>query len=206
MATNIFVQERAPLPNGDRLVEIFAVIEQGRSRADYSELTATPAEGGRASRTYVTGKVSANDRARVADVKRHVRQIVNQIAEGVPYDVTRQESEAELPRHDGNVSRGGKNARWLRYDDAYDAVTEHRLAGTFAWFGHPYGSFEHEACSHPIGFDGPLTVTRHLEVEGLPGLYLAGPGNFVRPGAANPALTILAMSRFLAATISAAYQ
>ncbi|MGF6881449.1 hypothetical protein ABIA39_002139 [Nocardia sp. GAS34] len=186
--SNIFVQERAPLPNGDRFVEIFAVIEQGRGRVDYSELTATPGKGGHAPRTYVTGKLSTDDRARVTEVKRQIRRIIDQIAEGVPEDVTRRESEDAL----------------LKYDDAYSAVTEQRLAGTFAWFGHPYGSFEHEACSHPIGFDGPLTVTRHLEVEGMPGLYLAGPGNFVRPGAANPALTILAMSRFLADTISTA--
>ncbi|EMF57032.1 MULTISPECIES: hypothetical protein [Streptomyces] len=35
------------------------------------------------------------------------------------------------------------------------------------------------------------------QVEGLPGVHLAGPGNFSRAGAANPALTIIAMSRWL---------
>jgi hypothetical protein len=190
LAANIFVQERAPLYNNDRLVELFAVIEQGTGRADYSELRAAPAISGHAPRTSVTGRVSTSDRTRLIQVKRHLREIVNQMAEGVLDEVK---------------NEGQSSARYLKYDDAYHALTEQQLTGTFAWFDLPYGSFEHEACSHPIGSEGALAVTPHLEVESLPGLYLAGPGTFVRPGAANPALTILAMSRILADIIRATY-
>jgi hypothetical protein len=206
LATNIFVQERPPLPNGDRFVEVFAVIEQGSGRGDYSELTAIPAKDGCAPRTYITGKVSTNDTARVTNVNCHVRKIVNEIAKGIPDDVTREDHRADPSQHDGCVPRGQENPGLLKFDDAYDALTGHQTAGAFARFDHPYGAFEHEACSHPVGVDGPLAVTSHLELASLPGLYLAGPGNFARPGAANPALTILAMSRLLAATIGAAYR
>jgi choline dehydrogenase-like flavoprotein len=67
-----------------------------------------------------------------------------------------------------------------------------------AFYDFPYGAYEHESSTHPIGAPGPLTITNDLELKELPGVYLLGPGNFVPPGAANPALTIMAMSRMLA--------
>lgn len=205
LSTNVFIQEMAPLPDGDRMVEVFAVIEQGRRREDYSQLTVNPNLDGESSQTYIEGRVSATDRERLERVRQEVLTIANRIAQGALDDVTDERVEPEPPPHRRDPMRGREDDRWLAYENALQALIDQPAAGKLAQFDFPYGSFEHEACTHPIGANGLLTVTTDLAVRELPGVHVAGPGNFVRPGAANPALTILAMSRLLADAIRARY-
>jgi choline dehydrogenase-like flavoprotein len=70
-------------------------------------------------------------------------------------------------------------------------------AEPLAWSG-PLGSEYHEAGTLPIG----EILGDDLQFRGVPGLYAAGPCTFPRPGAANPSLTNLALSRRLAAQLS----
>jgi hypothetical protein len=205
LATNVFIQEMMPTPSGDRLVEVFAVFEQGETQTDYGDLSVTPGHGGRSPRTYIEGKVSANDQDRLHRVGRHVLETVNSIANGPVEDISERDLEPEPPPYQRDVFRGREDARWLAYDQALDALVRQRTSGKVTRFDFPYGSFEHEACTHPIGSSPSLTVTEDLEVDGLPNVYVAGPGAFVRPGAANPALTILAMSRLLGSTLKERY-
>ncbi|MFI5906729.1 GMC oxidoreductase [Dactylosporangium sp. NPDC051541] len=66
-------------------------------------------------------------------------------------------------------------------------------------YRNPIGLSDHESGTIPLG--------EHLDDTGMSrtveGLYVAGPAAFPRAGAANPSLTILALARLLAETISA---
>jgi choline dehydrogenase-like flavoprotein len=62
----------------------------------------------------------------------------------------------------------------------------------------PLGAELHEAGTTPLG---AMLTDRHA-FKALPGLYAAGPSSFSRPGAANPALTILALARRLAGQLA----
>ncbi|MGC3863054.1 GMC oxidoreductase [Micromonospora chersina] len=177
IGTNVFVLERPPLPGGDRLVQIQAVIEQP---APYSELT-VEASG----RTHVRARVSDADRALLKAARVEVRRRAERLAGGPVTDLA-PDTSSDTP--------------WSGHDDALAAVAG-AAALAYCRYDVPYGSFEHEACTHPIG-GGPVEVSRGLEVVELPGVYVAGPGTFPRLGAANPALTIIAMSRWLGERLS----
>ncbi|WP_131770175.1 hypothetical protein, partial [Candidatus Protofrankia californiensis] len=144
---------------------------------------------------HITTAVSSADLDRIGKVRQELLRLADEIAQGSLLDIT-------APRPDGGCLVGpadGENqdeaSRKFGEAEAFHALLAEPLAGRVAQFELPYGSFEHEACSHPLG--GALKVTTDLEVEALPGVYLAGPGNFPRLGAANPALTIISMSRWL---------
>jgi len=61
-------------------------------------------------------------------------------------------------------------------------------------YAFPLGAELHEAGTTPLG----TMLTDTHEFREIPRLYAAGPSTFSRPGAANPALTILALARRLA--------
>lgn len=63
----------------------------------------------------------------------------------------------------------------------------------------PLGTAQHEAGSLPL--DGSV-IDGNGQVRGLPRVFVAGPALFPRSGAANPGLTILALSRILASTVA----
>lgn len=65
-------------------------------------------------------------------------------------------------------------------------------------YAFPLGAELHEAGTTPLG---AMLNDKHVFKE-LPGLYAAGPSTFSRPGAANPALTILALARRLAGKLA----
>lgn len=71
-------------------------------------------------------------------------------------------------------------------------------AAPIAWSG-PLGSEYHESGTLPIG----EVLGEDLQFRDVPGLYAVGPCTFPRPGAANPSLTNLALSRRLALQLSA---
>lgn len=66
-------------------------------------------------------------------------------------------------------------------------------------YGWPLGSVDHEGGTLPYG--GPLDESG--QVRDVPGLWVAGPAAFPRPGAANPSLTTLALARRTARAIAA---
>ncbi|WJS05581.1 FAD-dependent oxidoreductase (plasmid) [Roseibium aggregatum] len=65
-------------------------------------------------------------------------------------------------------------------------------------YAFPLGAELHEAGTTPLG--AMLTDTH--EFKAIPRLYAAGPSSFSRPGAANPALSILALARRLAGKLA----
>jgi len=64
----------------------------------------------------------------------------------------------------------------------------------------PLGISDHESCALPIGGD---IVDINAELRGFPSVFVAGPCLFPRAGAANPSLTTLALSRYLARQVIA---
>ncbi|WP_170305167.1 GMC oxidoreductase [Kitasatospora viridis] len=72
-------------------------------------------------------------------------------------------------------------------------------AGSTATYSFPIGSEQHESGTLPLG--GAL-LDEHARVRAVAGLSVAGPATFPRSGAANPALTILALAARLAADLA----
>lgn len=200
LGANIFIQEMAPLDNGDRMVEVFAVIEQGASASDYSRLTCKPDESAAESTTYIEARVSQSDSERLAAVTRETVEVATRISNQLLEDITELKDRAAVESTPRGHAPGG-DERWLSYESALQALVDQQEGGKLARFTFPYGAFEHESCTHPIGKSGHFTIKDDLEVDELPGVYAVGPGSFARPGAANPALTILAMSRRLGAML-----
>jgi hypothetical protein len=191
---NVFVLERPPLACGDRIVQIQGVVEQQGGPGSYSELTVETQPDG--VRSHIRANVSEADQAVLDAARVELRRWAEQLAGGTVVEIVRHGSPGS------SAARDGRDAPWFGHDDALNAVTETDIAGAFAQFDVPYGAFEHEACTHPIGDGGPVPVSSDLEVVELPGVYVAGPGAFARLGAANPALTIIAMSRWLGERLS----
>lgn len=187
LAANVFVHEAAPvLPSGDRILDICAVVEQSTSRGGYSALTVERRADDRPASVHINGRIAEADRCRLGAVSRTV------------VDLARRLSAGELLALDGGPDD----------EPSYDSALERILggaAGRYARYAFPYGAFEHESCTHPLGADGPIGVSSACEVQELPGVYVVGPGSFPRPGAANPALTVLALSQAVAESIRAHY-
>lgn len=202
LSANVFVVERPSLPNGDRIIVLMAVIEQGSGPADFSALTVQPSFTEGVAAAHIATAISAADLDRISRVQRELLRLADVVSRGSLLDIT-------PPRPDGaspaalvgpSGGHGGPGGAPRSDGDAVRALLAQSQAGRVVQFGLPYGSFEHESCSHPVG--GTPGVTPDLEVDSLPGVYLAGPGNFTRLGVANPTLTIIAMSRWLADSLA----
>jgi hypothetical protein len=193
LGSNFFFLERPPLPNGDRLVEIMAVAEQQGGAQAYSDLLVERI-GEDSLRTHVTANISERDKVRLDEVRRRTLQWAEAVADGSLAEL-RPCAAVAAEAHSG--MHNGSDARWLGHDAALAAIRTSDSSNVFSRFELPYGAFEHEACTHPIGNAGPIPVSTELEVTELPGVHAVGPGIFPRLGAANPALTILATSHWL---------
>lgn len=196
---NIFFLERPPLPGGDRIVQLSGVVEQQGGRGSYSQLTVEVLRTGGV-RSHIAANVSEADRALLDAARFRLRKWAERLAGGTAVEVVRDGPARPSTARDGK--RNGGDPRWIGHDDALEAVRAIGIAGSFARYEVPYGAFEHEACTHPIGDPGPLQVSADLEVAEAPGVHVAGPGAFPRLGAANPALTIIALSRWLGERLS----
>lgn len=190
---NVFFLERPPLPCGDRIVQLQGVVEQQGDLGSYSELTVEMLPDG--VRSHIRANVSEADRALLDAARVEVRRWAERLVGGTVVEVVRDGSLRSSAVRNGK--HDGSDARWFGHDDALEAVAATDVAGVFSQFEVPYGAFEHEACTHPISDGGPVPVSPDLEVVELPGVHVAGPGAFPRLGAANPALTIIALSRWL---------
>jgi hypothetical protein len=180
LAANIFVQEIPAVMSDDRLVDVNAVVEQVGPPDEYSALSVTPDPGDGFATAQIIPSLSALDIQRLAEVRACIRELAAALAD--------------------RPLRYAFDTESSSYDVALHAVAG-RPAGHCAFYRFPYGAFEHESSTHPIG-GSAVNVDSSLRVVELPGVYVAGPGSFPRLGAANPALTILAMSRTLAENVN----
>ncbi|WP_322753581.1 hypothetical protein [Frankia sp. Cas3] len=170
----------------------------------FSTLMVQPSSTAGAATTRITTTVSPAGLDRIGRVRQELLRQADEICQGSLLDITASYSTGNGVVGVCNGEGDEEDVQRFGAGNAFRALLAHPQAGRVAEFELPYGSYEHEACSHPSGGGGgALPVTEDLEVEGLPGVYLAGPGNFVRLGAANPALTIIAMSRWLGDSLAA---
>jgi choline dehydrogenase-like flavoprotein len=204
LAANLFVHEMEPMENGDRLVKVAAVAEQGAGPQDFSNLSIV-IDDGRTSDTYIDTRISLHDRRRLGDLRDELTSVMGQIAQMELEDVTGAWGGFAVPPPRGLSEPGRNNAQWRGHDNALQTLMDQPRAGIMAFYDFPYGAFEHEACTHPVGGQGPLAMTTDLELKELPGVYAIGPGCFPRMGAANPAITIMVMARVLAGTLRERY-
>lgn len=193
LSSNIFVAEKQPLPNGDRIIELSAIVEQAGNSDNYSTLSVTKL-GAEEWGTHIHGNILLSDLERLRMVRAEISSLAEDIAE---QKIAKLESS-----FCGSGSASGIKApdtRFNDYDEAFRSAKQHPKSGVLSEFELPFGSFEHEACTHPLNDKcGNLTIGRDLAVENLSGVYVVGPGAFPRLSEANPALTIVAMSRWLA--------
>lgn len=114
-----------------------------------------------------------------------------------PGDRERLRVAVEQAMRRGEEVLGGAQA--VRHMGAESMAIDHarQRPGTWAHYERPIGSVDHEACSHGIG----KLCDEDLSLPEIPGVFLNGPGVFPRMGAANPGLTLLALSNWLAESI-----
>jgi len=67
-------------------------------------------------------------------------------------------------------------------------------------YSFPLGSEQHEAGTTPLG----TVLDDNHQFREVPGLFAAGPSSFPRTGAANPAMTTLALAKRLAGKLAEA--
>ncbi len=193
LGMNVFFLERPSLPNGDRLVQLQGVVEQQGGLGSYSKLMVEMQTDGL--RSHICASVSDTDSAILDAARGGLRRWAEQLAGSTLVEIVRGEAWRASAEH---VRPDGRDTRWFGHDEALEAAATAGVAGVFSQYEVPYGAFEHEACTHPISNSGPVPVSCDLEMVELPGVYVVGPGAFPRLGAANPALTIIALSRWLA--------
>ncbi|WP_435128974.1 GMC oxidoreductase [Actinacidiphila sp. bgisy144] len=76
-----------------------------------------------------------------------------------------------------------------------------QVPGQPVTYSFPLGWEQHEAGTLPLG---GAVVDERAQVRAVPGLYVCGPATFPRTGAANPALTVLALAARLAGELTGA--
>ena len=188
---NIFVVERPNLPSGERLLLLMAVMEQNPDQGEISRLHCRYGSG------KTTLEIESNHSAAVV---KNYNRLGRRLAE-YGSDLLRIDLE---PLFDTHSERSG--AFFGSSDDpslqlALDGLMQTGKSNVYTRFAFPYGSYEHESCTHPIGGKGDTALTDALELAAMPGVFAVGPGAFPRLGIANPALTICALSRWLASHI-----
>jgi choline dehydrogenase-like flavoprotein len=137
--------------------------------------------------TFVAGGLCPADELLVSAQRRELRQLY------------------ELLCQDAGVAGTGAD---LEFEDAFGSAD---LAGALVagdgavvpgrptTYAFPLGSEQHEAGTLPLG---GAVVDEHARVRAVPGLYVCGPATFPRTGAANPALTVLALATRLAGDLA----
>jgi hypothetical protein len=94
LSANLFVQQLPNHPNGDRMLSFLALIQQGASPRDYSELLVQPSSHQGLAAAHITTAVSAADRERVDEVRKEILRLASEISHGPVVDIT-------PPRPDG---------------------------------------------------------------------------------------------------------
>lgn len=189
---NLFVSERRPLDTGERLLELTAVVEQTGNLQDYSTLTVETDGQGRAYLPYIYGNVSLRDLHRMNAVRAELKHLAQKIAD------VELVSASVITRH----QPGATEPRLGGYERALQTLLGLDKTEIYCEYELPYGAFEHEACTHPAGSIGDVSISEDFQVHDLPNIFVAGPGCFPSLSEANPALTIVATSRWLGAHLA----
>ncbi|TQV82935.1 NAD-binding protein [Aliikangiella coralliicola] len=196
LSSNIFVLERPRAEDGDRILEFMAVMEQSPLHSDLSQLNCHYS-GGKASL-----KIDSHHSKSDIDIFNKIaKRLVAFASEVLGVELKPLTGSVEVESSGKFFKSSGKDIRWDEYNHSLDTLNTTEQSNVYSRFSLPYGSFEHESCCHAIGSEGPSALTEELELTTMPGVYAIGPGAFPRLGIANPALTICAVSRWLASNI-----
>lgn len=185
---NIFVVERPCLDEGDRLLLFMAVIEQDPALGTLSSLNCHVSSG----RTTLSIE-SHHSNAVVDNYNRVSIRVVEFASDLLRTDL----SPINAIDAEGSGAFFGSGGE-ATLDQALAQLSVAGRSDVYTRFCFPYGSYEHESCTHPIGGKGKVALTETLELTAMPGVHAVGPGAFPRLGIANPALTICSLSRWLA--------
>ncbi len=174
---NLFIE----LSSSDdgRVMEVWVCSEQVQSRQ--SELRVTEGIGG-TDLPYgieLSASLSSRDLREVARQRDVLQDVWNHLARALGVAASRL-SFAEFGSQHSGVPDGNKRAALAPREPA-------------PWAS-PLGTEQHEGCNLRLGEE----LTGDAAVRGRSGLYVAGPSTFPRMGAANPALTTLALAMRLA--------
>ncbi len=195
VGANIFVQERGLNPAGLRVITLMAVVEQHPHHAGFSVL-----------HHQVKGhQVSSHIEASVSEYDKQQQQLVTRRLLSFARQLFGKELTELADDHPAqpcmNRNEQDEQHSWPSFDEALFRLSHCDQPERFCRFSFPYGGFEHESCSHPIAGTQLTSVSTALELQAIPGVFAIGPGAFPRLGIANPALTICAVSRWLAENI-----
>ena len=189
---NIFVQERPANRVGLRIITLMAVVEQHPAQAGFSVLKHY--YEGQQVFSEIETNISAHDQQQLLAVEQHLVIFAQQL---FGYELTElKESQASYLAGCGKAGRW--DSRWLDFAEVTNQLQHCVAPNQYGRFSFPYGGFEHESCTHPIGGSQLTALSAELQLQALPGVFAVGPGAFPRLGIANPALTICALSRWLA--------
>ncbi|MDP2574902.1 NAD-binding protein [Vibrio penaeicida] len=192
---NIFVVERPRTPDGDRLLLLMAVVEQNPEDSPLSQLRCQ-VSGGKAE-LAIDAHHSECD---IDNYNKVANRLVEFAREKLNVDL-RALSPTEDEKQGKHFKSFADSSIQDEFDIALNSLDTTSQTNVFTRFTFPYGAYEHESACHPLAGKGVNALTEELELAAMPGLYAIGPGAFPRLGIANPALTICAMSRWLASHI-----
>lgn len=173
IGANLFVQEMAPLEDGDRMVKVAVFAEQGLSPEDYSRLSVM-IDDGRTSDTYIDTRIPLRDRRRLAGLRDELADVVRQIAQGDVADVTGSWGGFAVPPPRGETEPGRSKAQWQAHDNALQTLLDQPKPGHMAFYDFPYGAFEH----------GDLATTSSSSSRSFPTSFWSAPAPsraWVRP-------------------------
>ncbi len=189
---NFFVQERPANKAGLRIITLMAVVEQHPAQAGFSVLKHY--YEGQQVFSDIETMISAHDQQQLLAVE---QRLVSFAQELFGFELSElKESRASYLAGCGKAGRW--DSRWLDFTEVANQLQHCVVPNQYGRFSFPYGGFEHESCTHPMAGNQLTGLSAELQLQALPGVFAVGPGAFPRLGIANPALTICALSRWLA--------
>ncbi|MFF5308787.1 GMC oxidoreductase [Streptomyces massasporeus] len=176
LRSNVFVQEQVSLsPTGARaIVDAWALVEQDREHGSLVQISPAASAGAFGSVT-IQANISPEDRRRLLSVSRGLHDFTNR-----------------YPGADVAVGNLELQQEPAALEEVVTGVSDR------AHYYIPLGAVDHEAGTLPMG----ETVGENLELTHMRGVYVLGASVFPASGAANPSLTVLCLSNWLARHVS----
>ncbi|MFD3381165.1 MULTISPECIES: GMC oxidoreductase [unclassified Streptomyces] len=172
---NVFVQEELLSHQGGarRIVDAWALAEQDLTAGSPFAIQPASTRAGFGS-VAIDTHISVEDRQRLGAISQRLNELIR------TYPGTMSGEDVEVQPHYHT-----EPSAMRRVIDGSAAHLHYRI---------PLGSVDHEAGTLPMG----ELVDADLGLTGFDGIYVLGPGVFPASGAANPSLTSLALSNWLA--------
>lgn len=172
---NIFVQEHLPVRpgSGERVVDVWALAEQDPVAGSPLSISPAPSPSEFGSVTIGT-HIALSDWSRLHDISRELDVLLDTYADVLP------EGRYQSP------------PRYQAEPIAMSSV----MTGSAdrVHYRIPLGAVDHEASTLPMG----QMVSTELGLDGMEGIHVLGASVFPSSGAANPSLTALSLSNWLA--------